>query len=367
MIETLAAGGTELQLLSLIRGLDRSRVHPHLVLLDGTAHESIGLEPDDCDVLRLGIRRLRTFHAARQAIRLSRFLRSRSVEVLQLYGYRDCAAFGTLVGRLAGVRAVIRVRNNLGHWMTPSDKRLFKCLNRYIDATVTNSEAGRLAAMEQEGIRAEKLWLIENSIEMGLFSPRESIGTRTSVPKRIGIVSNLRRVKGIDVFIRSAAAVTKEYPHATFHIAGEGEERPVLEGLILRHGLSDHVFLHGRIDDIPAFLATLDVAVLSSRAEGQSNALLEYMAVGLPIVATSVGAANDLLESGRLGLLVPPEDEQSLARAIMRVLQNPAEFAEMGQSARDAVASRFCPRERAGRFERLYEELVQSVRDGRAG
>lgn len=89
LIDRLLPGGTELQLLALIRHLDRERVKPFLVLLDGEDELSRSLEPSDVPLLRLGVRRLKSVHALRQAWRLRRFLRSEKIEVLQLYSHRD--------------------------------------------------------------------------------------------------------------------------------------------------------------------------------------------------------------------------------------------------------------------------------------
>src|SRR5207244_3660743 len=113
-------------------------------------------------------------------------------------------------------------------------------------------------------------------------------------PRRVGMVANLRSVKNPELFVRAAADVSRAHPEATFRIAGEGELRPRLEGLIKELGLEDRFALPGSVADVPAFLAHLDVAVLCSRSEGMSNALLEYMAAGRAIVATAVGGNAEL-------------------------------------------------------------------------
>src|SRR5262249_35963147 len=146
-------------------------------------------------------------------------------------------------------------------------------------------------------------------------SPQDGIETR-----RIGITANLRPVKDVDVFIRAAAQLTASHPDVTFHIAGEGELRPELEKLVVDLGLLSRVFLPGTIEDMPGFLRDLDVAVLCSRSEGMSNAILEYMAAGKAIVATAVGGNVQLLEHERHGLLVPPGDPHALAEAMRRLM-----------------------------------------------
>src|SRR5262249_53232775 len=112
LIDELAAAGTETQLLALIRRLDRCRLLPYLCLLRGVSVASRALEPDDCPVLRLGAGSLRSPANLVRAWRFARFLRRERIDVLQVY-FPDSTYFGVLVGRLAGVPAVVRTRNNV--------------------------------------------------------------------------------------------------------------------------------------------------------------------------------------------------------------------------------------------------------------
>src|SRR5207253_6144073 len=112
----------------------------------------------------------------------------------------------------------------------------------------------------------------------------------------------------LDVLIEAAGRLAAAHPGVTFDVAGEGPERAALERQITGLGLAGRFRLRGPVADVPAFLGEIDVAVLPSRAEGMSNAVLEYMAAGRAVVATDVGANARLLGGGACGLLVPPED-----------------------------------------------------------
>jgi len=355
LIDRLNRAGTETQLLALIRALDRRRVEPALVLLDGTDAESLALEPADCPVLRLGLRSLRAPAALTAAARLTRFWREHRTEVAQVY-FLDSTYFGVPLARLAGVPRVVRVRNNLGHWLTPKHRRLGRVVSRLVDVTLTNCESARQALLRAEGGAARKVVVLENGVDLPRFAalPLPAGGRRAP---RVGAVANLRPVKAIDLFIQAAARVRDEFPDATFHVAGEGEQRPELERLIAELGLTGQFHLHGAVADVPAFLASLDVAVLCSHAEGMSNALLEAMAAGRPVVATDVGANGHLLRGGELGLLVPPGDEAALAGAIGRVLRDPAEGVRLGEAARRHVQTYYSRDAMRQRFEAFYERL----------
>src|SRR5262245_23444366 len=112
LIDRLTRGGTETQLLALIRAVDRSSVPAALVLLDVTDAESQSLEPTDCPVLRLVLKSLHRPPALAAAAQLTRFWREQQTDVLQVY-FLDSVYFGVPLARLAGVRRVVRVRNNL--------------------------------------------------------------------------------------------------------------------------------------------------------------------------------------------------------------------------------------------------------------
>jgi glycosyltransferase involved in cell wall biosynthesis len=165
-------------------------------------------------------------------------------------------------------------------------------------------------------------------------------------------------VKNIDGLMRAATRVLERFPNAVFEIAGEGEQRAALEQLHTQLGLGDRFVLRGSVTDVPAFLRSIDLAVLPSHSEGMSNALLEYIAAGLPVVATDVGANAKLIEHGVSGLIVPPRDESALAEAVVRLLEDPSLAARFGAAARQRVEQDYSRDAMRRRFERFYQQLV---------
>lgn len=355
MIDQLRAAGTESQLSALIRNLDRSRVQPFLCLLNGEDPLSRALEPPDCPVLRLGVRSLHHLSTLPQAVRLARFLCSQRIDVVQVY-FPDSTYLGVPVARLAGVPFVVRTRNNLGYWMKPLDRLLGRVYNRLVDRTIANCVPCRQAVIEDEGAAPQSVVVLENGVDLSRFVQGR---TRSGGPRRVGMVANLRPVKDVELFVRAAADVVDHHPDVTFAVAGEGEQRPVLERMITDLGLAGRFLLPGSTPDVPAFLADLDVAVLCSRSEGMSNAVLEYMAAGKPVVATAVGANVQLIENGVNGLLVPPGDWAQLAGALDRLLRDPEEAARLGAAARRHVQERYSREAMVRRFEAFYQDLLR--------
>jgi glycosyltransferase involved in cell wall biosynthesis len=359
LIDRLAVAGTESQLLALIRRLDQSRVRPFLCLLDGEDTASRALEPEDCSVLRLGVRALCRPRGLAGLLRLAGFLRRERIDVLQVY-FPDSTYLGVPAARLAGVPYVVRTRNNVGHWMTPLHRLLGRLYNRWTTRTIANCEAARQALLRDEAPPPESVIVLENGVDLERFLAVPPLDPR-GTPRRVGTVANLRAVKGLDVLVRAAAEVTARCPDAAFRVAGEGEERPALEARIVALGLAERFTLPGPVRDIPAFLAGTDIAVLNSRAEGMSNALLEYMAAGRAIVATAVGANGQLIEDGVHGLLVPSDDPGRLAGAILRLLHDPALAARLGAAARQRARERYSRGAMVRRFETFYRELVNPL------
>jgi glycosyltransferase involved in cell wall biosynthesis len=175
------------------------------------------------------------------------------------------------------------------------------------------------------------------------------------------MVANLRSEKGLDVFIHAAAVLARSHPDVTFQVAGDGDTQPVRQW-IADCGIQDRFELKGSVTDIAAFLSTVDIAVLTSRSEGLSNAVLEYMAAGRPSVVTAVGANAELLEHGRHGLLVPPNDAEAVARAIGRLLDDPPLAARFGASARQRALREFSREAMIRRYERFYLNLGRGRR-----
>ncbi len=360
MIDELARAGTETQLVALIRHLDRARFRPFLCLLRGENERSKSLEPAGCTVLRLALRSFRHPATPFKALLLARFLRRQQIDVFQVY-FPDSTCFGVPVARLAGVRHVIRTRNNLGHDRTPLRRWLSKFYKRWTDVLVANCEACRRAVLADEGLAPESVVVLENGVDLSRFDDVRPLRAHSG-PRRIGLVANLRPVKGLELFVQAAARVCSTHSDVMFQIAGEGELRPQLEQLVKTLNLEERFSLPGSIVDIPKFLAGLDIAVLCSHSEGMSNALLEYMAAGRAIVATAVGANQELIEDGVSGLLVPPGDLGGLVLAIKGSLRDPIWAAQLGAAARRRAFERYSRQAMVRRFEDFYEGLVERVR-----
>jgi glycosyltransferase involved in cell wall biosynthesis len=236
-------------------------------------------------------------------------------------------------------------------------RRLGRLLNVLTTATVANCNAARRALLDAEGPDPASVAVLENGVDLERFLLLPPPGQHPG-PRCVGAVANLRPVKGLDLLLEAAARLAPAHPDVVFSVAGEGEERQPLAESAARRGLGGRFVLEGRVADVPGFLAGLDVAVLCSRAEGMPNAVLEYMAAARPIVATAVGATPELIEDGAHGLLVPPGDAAALARAVGRLLADPAQARRLGEAARWRARERYGREAMVRRFEDFYAGLL---------
>jgi glycosyltransferase involved in cell wall biosynthesis len=356
MIDRLSRAGTETQLLALLRTLDPTHVQPSLVLLDGEDDLSRQLEPTDCPIVRLGVRKLMSFNAVGAARRLQAFWREQRPDILQVY-FLDAAYFGTPLAMLSGIRKVVRVRNNLGYWLTSKHRLLGRLLHPFVNLTLTNTSSGKQALIEREGHCSQRVEVLENGVDSARFK-RFMLPDTSRSRVRVGCVANLRTVKNIDGLLRAAKAAIARFPQLVFEVAGDGEERGELERLHSDLGLGDRFRFRGSISDVGEFLRTVDIAVLPSHSEGMSNALLEYMAAGRAVIATAVGSNPELVRHGKDGLIVPPGDESALVEAIGNLLENPLRAAGFGASARKRVEAEYSREAMCRRFEAFYRRLA---------
>jgi glycosyltransferase involved in cell wall biosynthesis len=363
-IDELSRAGTETQLVALIRQVDRRRVLPHLCLLRGERNTSRALEPSCCPVLRLGVGSLATPATLGKAAMLAGFLHKHQIDVLQVF-FRDSTYLGVPVGRLAGVPVIIRTRNNLGYALSRLDRRLGRLCNRLVDYTIANCSACRDAALTAEGPPRKGVVVLENGVDLARFA-RVSTIRAFRAPVQVGVLANLRPIKDLETFILAAREVIRTHPDITFTIGGEGPMRCRLEQLARDLGMEEKLRLPGVVKDVAAFLAALDICVLGSRSEGLSNAVLEYMACGRPIVATRVGGTPELIEDGLHGLLVPPGDSAVLAQALRYLLDHRDRAATLAAAARQRAQVRFSREKMILRFEAFYEECLDQITDSRA-
>ena len=259
-----------------------------------------------------------------------------------------------VLGRLAAVAAGVPVRFFTVHGgafkaHTGIVARAYLWADRLMSplttTTICVAHGERDAGLRARTCRAERTVVIHNGVPLDVPRRRAHPG-----PVTLLSVGRLRAPTDFVTLVRAMAGL-----EARLRIAGDGPDRPALEAEIDRLGLSDHVELLGTRDDVPELLASSDVFVLSSDSEGLPMSVLEAMAAGLPVIASAVGGVPEAVRDGETGALVPPGDSAALARALRRLVADPALRERLGDAGRRRVEQEFS----LERFEREHLELYR--------
>ena len=221
-----------------------------------------------------------------------------------------------------------------------------------------NSEAVAERLRLSRAVAPGQLVVIPNGVDLARFSPAPEPRRGGPGLVTVGTLANLRPEKGLRDLLRAMALVRDRYPQGRLAIWGGGPLRADLEGLIGELGLRAEARLHGPTTEPEAALRALDIFVLPSLSEACSNVLLEAMASGLPVVATRVGGSPVLVEDEMTGLLVRPGDPDALAKAIIRLVEDPMLARRLGASAYDVVRSRFGVDRMLSRVQAFYERAL---------
>lgn len=257
------------------------------------------------------------------------------------------------------------------HWKAPLYDRLDRwSLNSYQRVICVSDDLRATCA--RSGIKSERLHVIENGIDVEQFQRRRSttearqaIGWPTD-GICIGAIGRLSAEKGFDVLIEAVHQLRHEFPQLRLVIAGDGPLHQTLAEQIQRLQLEGVVRLLGFCEDVPALLESLDAFVLSSRREGLPNVVLEAMAMGLPIVATSVAGIPRIIDDGSNGLLVPADDRAALAAAVRRCITDEELRRRLGAAARNAAVQRHSFAVRTQRLHEVYQDLLSAPAGGLA-
>jgi glycosyltransferase involved in cell wall biosynthesis len=302
--------------------------------------------------------------------RFARHLRKQNIAVLQTGDYYT-NVFGMFAATLARTPLRIAARRQASIY-TGAKRALELLAYRQAHVVVANSEMTRQELIE-EGVPAEKVVVIHNALEMERVNVPEGL-RREEARAMLGlpldrpivtVMANLRFTKDHPMFLRAAARVHAEMDAAAFVLAGDGALMEPLRTLARDLGIGADTYFLGQCDHVAELLFASDVCALSSWAEGFSNALLEYMAAGRPVVATDVGGAREVIQEGETGYLVPARDDAAIAARLLTLLRDPVRGRAMGARGKRIVAEKFSPQARLQKTMCLYEKHLADREKGR--
>jgi glycosyltransferase involved in cell wall biosynthesis len=363
-ITSMPVGGAETLLMNLIRRMNRERFLPEVCCLKepGPLGEELTREIPVHSRLLNGKFDLRVFP------RLTRLIRRRGIDALVTVGAGDKMFWGRLAAWWRQLPVVVSALHSTG-W-PDGVGRLNRRLTPLTDAFIAcANEHGRFL-VEHEHFPVDKVRVISNGVDVDRFRRCESGAHRVrrelgiSPDSRVcGIVAALRPEKNHELFLRAAAIVLREVPHAVFLIVGDGPRRPNLVALAKELGIDQQVRFLGTRGDIPDVLSLMDVFALTSHNEANPVSILEAMACETPVVATRVGSVAESVRHRKTGFLVAPGSADPLAGRLVRLLTSGQTRRDMGQAARRAVVENWS----LDHMVRGYEDLIRDIYQAKCG
>ncbi|MBI3860373.1 MAG: glycosyltransferase [Planctomycetia bacterium] len=350
----LNVGGLEQVVYDLVRCVDHDRFEVRILCLGeigdwGHRFTELGIP-------------VASLHAADRKLpgriaAVARRLRELRPDVLHTHNPAPHLA-GAIAARLSGVPVVVHTkhgRNYPGNWKWVFANRLAASLT---DKVIAVSRDAADVAVRIERVRKDKVETIWNGVDLDKYavSPAKPAGANR---RAVHVARISYRDKDQRTLLAAVRLVADAEPDFSIDLVGDGPDRADLEAYCDELQLRRHVKFVGFSDNVHQHLSRAGFFVLSSVTEGISLTLLEAAASGLAIVATKVGGNSEVVEHGITGLLVPPQTPAALAGAMLELLRNPQQAAEMGLCGRRRVEDYFDLRQAVARYEAHYLSLLQ--------
>jgi glycosyltransferase involved in cell wall biosynthesis len=281
----------------------------------------------------------------------------------------EAGLWARVAAKVAGAPVVIYtphnidVRNRWLQWLYPYLERV---LSFFTDMIISVNETDRIRLIQRRMARPEKVITIYYGIDPGRFTLE---GSQDEYKQRLGVdprkplvlqMGRLREQKAPQYFLQAAAEVLREIPDVEFALLGEGPLEPELRRLAFELGIASNVHFLGWREDVPEVLAATDISVLTSLWEGLPYSVLESMAAGKPVVATSVNGTTELVVNSETGFLVPPRSPHAVAEKVITLLRDPELAATMGELGRRRVEEHFSVQAMIRKAEAVYQSLLDA-------
>lgn len=367
IIPQLSIGGRERVVYHLIEGLDRSYFSPYLLSLKKSIPRSEYFPLNDFPVTFLGKRERGVDLSLIQKIK--KFIVKNEIDIVHTHNPGGFL-YGALASKLA--RTLVTVNTEHGYSYSISRKKRFveDFLRNRIDMTIAVSQELRKDLCSRSFIRPEKIVVIHNGIDTYKFHttcvPEDLINEIKKNGKTIvGVIGRLDPIKGHENLLKAFCICLNHNRNIRLIIVGDGPLRCQLKKIADSLCINDEVVFMGNRVDMPQILSVMDIFVLPSLYEGLSITLLEAMAAGKAIIATSVGGNPEVIEDGVTGILTPPNSPPLLARRILELINDPDKREQLGRSARSKADKCFSKDKFVQNIQALYFNcLNKSVKFG---
>ena len=326
-------GGITSYILTLAKGLTRN---DHKIFVISSGGNMVG------DLERAGVKHtyfdIRTKSEVspklyRALPKLMRFVKENNINVIHSQT-RITQILATILTKITQAKHVSTCH---GFFKTRLFRRIFPCWG---DATIAISRQVEDHLIHDFHVPSDKVFWVIHGIscdlkplnQKDLLERRQEFGIAHG--PLVGIIARLSGVKGHDILINAMRKVVDEKKDARLLVVGRGKTEEPLKAMTENLGLENNIVFLPVVNQVDAILPILDIFVMPSRQEGLGLSVMEAQAQGLPVVASKVGGIPSLIEDGTTGILVPPENVDALAEALMYLIENPDQAKQIGQRAK---------------------------------
>ncbi len=355
LITSLKIGGTENYLLTLIKAQkNKFNISVGYIKEKGIIGEK--LEEAGVKVYKLN-----------SLYKIYRFIKTQKIHILHTHLYR-ANILGRIVGKIASVPIIISGQQSIDDWKRFYHVWLDRITARFINCIITNAFTTKHILSVREKIDNKKIYVVYNGVDTNVFNP----GVKSSLirgkwglgPKDfiVGSLLRLHREKGVHYIPEIVAKVRSKIPEIKFLVVGDGPLKGKLKEEIKNLSLAENLILTGcTVPDniLPAILSLVDLFFLPSKEESLSQAILEAMAMGKPIVAANVGGVSEAVLDGITGKLIPPDDPLALAECIVWMFNHRQEMVQMGEEGRKRVIKLFGMDTMISQTQKIYDDLIK--------
>lgn len=354
VIWSLGLGGAEQVVIRLAAGLNRQAFEPFIFCMNEPGSFASQAIQQGIPVIALNKRGVVDWL---MVWRMSRLFRKHNIDVVHTHLW-GANVWGRIAARLAGVRTVIVTEHNVDTWKKWHHFLIDRALVPFTTRFIAVSQQVK-TFYESNGVARGRWQVLYNGVAVSGVRLRirkpvyEQLGISAG-EQVIGLIGRLVPAKAPKLFVDTMIQIVRFHPTAKALVIGDGPLKEEVQSYVNKLGLKERILLTGTRQDVPDLLAGMDVLVFSSEREGLSMAMLEAMASGVPVVATRVGGNPELIDSGVNGLLVPPQNANALAEAVVSLLQNKEKAQDIQKRAFRRVCDRFSLARMIEQHEQLY-------------
>lgn len=367
IMRTMAAGGAEVFLLSMLRNLNRREFSPEVLGIYGGG--TLQKEFEDIGV-RTHLMHFRGLGDFSSYVALCKLIQARRYDIIHTKLFH-ADLVGRVCGKLSGTPAIFSTIENLHEWTKEYTLRQrlkeWACRStaKVNHRIIAVSEMVRDTLVQRTGITPGSIEVIYNGVDLDRYDPRKvhsNVKQELGLSNKdylVGVIGALNHNKNQKTLIEAARHVLAKRRDVHFVMVGRGDPHD-LRQLSQELGVASKVHFLGVRRDVPQILKSLDIYVVTSLSEGVSISLLEAMAMKKPVIATQVGGNPEVISSDDVGILVLPNRPDILATEILSLLAEPERLLRLGEDARKRVMEVFNLDLAIARYERLYRSVIVS-------